>query len=129
MGYAFAVMESDREYGAELDPDARAERIDELSERLGTLVGHIHAGMHHYLEIVAELDRLEAWEWAGHRTPAHWLSHETGFDLGTCREHVRVARALEELPVTSEAMSRGELSFSKVRALTRAATPETEEDL
>jgi hypothetical protein len=42
---------------------------------------------------------------------------------------VRVARALAGLPQTSAAMSRGELSFSQVRALTRAADAECELEL
>jgi len=60
---------------------------------------------------------------------AHWLAYSTGIDLGTAREKVRAARALVELPRIGAAMSRGELSFSAVRALTRVATPETEGDL
>jgi len=42
---------------------------------------------------------------------------------------VRVARALQHLPLTSKSLARGQVSFSKVRAVTRIATPETEEDL
>ena len=41
---------------------------------------------------------------------------------------MRVARALERLPLISAAMARGALSYSKVRALTRVATPQTEHD-
>jgi len=37
-----------------------------------------------------------------------------------------VARALGTLPLLAEALGRGELSYAKVRALTRVATPETE---
>ncbi len=43
--------------------------------------------------------------------------------------HVRVARSLGTLPQLAQALARGELSYSKVRALTRVATPETEERL
>ena len=49
-----------------------------------------------------------------------------GLDLGAARERVRVARTLGTLPRLSEAFARGELSYAKVRALTRVATPETE---
>ena len=49
-----------------------------------------------------------------------------GLDLGAARERVRVARALGTLPRLAEALARGELSYAKVRALTRVATPETE---
>jgi hypothetical protein len=52
-----------------------------------------------------------------------------GLDRGAARERVRVARALGTLPRLAEALARGELSYAKVRALTRVATPETEERL
>ena len=52
-----------------------------------------------------------------------------GLDLGAARERVRVARALGTLPRLAQALARGELSYAKVRALTRVATPETEERL
>jgi hypothetical protein len=42
---------------------------------------------------------------------------------------VRVARAMTTLPLLAKALARGELSYAKVRALTRVATPETEERL
>jgi 5-methylcytosine-specific restriction endonuclease McrA len=49
-----------------------------------------------------------------------------GLDLGAARERVRVARALKTLPLFAGALATGELSYAKVRALTRVATPETE---
>ena len=52
-----------------------------------------------------------------------------GLDPGAARERVRVARALGTLPLLAHALARGELSYAKVRALTRVATPETEERL
>jgi Domain of unknown function (DUF222)/HNH endonuclease len=42
---------------------------------------------------------------------------------------VRVARRLEELPQIHERFAHGRLSYSKVRALTRIAEPESEEEL
>src|SRR2546428_10934347 len=60
---------------------------------------------------------------------AAWLSWRVGLDPGAARERVRVARALGTLPLLAQALARGELSYAKVRALTRVATPETEERL
>src|SRR6476469_11042800 len=48
---------------------------------------------------------------------------------GTAREHVRVARALRDLPVIRARFAAGRLSYAKVRALTRIATPATEAGL
>jgi 5-methylcytosine-specific restriction endonuclease McrA len=49
-----------------------------------------------------------------------------GLAPGAAREWVRVARALGTLPRLTDALARGELSYAKVRALTRVATPDTE---
>ena len=57
---------------------------------------------------------------------AAWLSWRVGLDLGAARERVRVARALGALPLLAQALARGELSYAKVRALSRVATPETD---
>ena len=104
-------------------------RIEALEEEIVFLSAHLHAGEHRFLTLVAEFDRLRGWELGGHRSCAHWLAFRTGFDLGACRERVRAARALVKLPQISASMSRGELSFSKVRALSRVATAENETDL
>ena len=66
------------------------------------------------------------WEKQGAVSCAHWLSWRIGIDLPTAREKVRVARALGSLRAMDEALGRGELSYAKVRALTRVATPENE---
>jgi hypothetical protein len=79
--------------------------------------------------LVGEFDRRAGYEQWGCRTCAHWLSWHCGLDLRAVREHVRVARAVEELPAVSAEFGAGRLSYSKVRALTRVATPENETGL
>ena len=128
------VRETARVYVApapasERDSRPDTSRIEALEEEIVYLSAHLHAGEHRFLTLVAEYDRLRGWELGGHRSCAHWLAFRTGFDLGACRERVRAARALAKLPEISASMSRGQLSFSKVRALTRVATPENETDL
>ena len=100
-----------------------------LQNELCSLAAHIHAATARLLALVAELDRREAWSEHGMLSCAHWLSWHTGLDLGAAREHVRVARALTGLPEVAAAFGRGELSYSKVRAVTRIARPDTEADL
>jgi hypothetical protein len=111
------------------DAASDSDRLLELADEIVILSAHLQAGTQRLLELLAEFDRKGGWLVDGHRTCAHWLAHHTGIDLGAAREKVRVARALEELPETRAVMSRGELSFAKVRALSRVATPETESDL
>ena len=82
-----------------------------------------------FLLMVAELDRREAWATWECRSMVHWLGWKCGIDRRTGRDHVRVARALAELPRITEAFAGGTITYSKVRALTRVATPATEADL
>jgi hypothetical protein len=113
------------EQDAWTDPDA----LEELGDRIATLAAHIHAADYRLLVLLEEFDRRRGFEPSGHRSCAEWLHFRTGLDMNTAREKVRAARALVDLPETSAAMARGELSFAKVRAVTRAATPETEAEL
>jgi hypothetical protein len=111
-------------------PSALADRSTAaLEDELATLAAHVNAATHRLLCLVAELDRREAWGQGGFLSCAHWLAWRIGLDLGAAREHVRVARALAGLPAVSLAFSRGELSYSKVRAVTRIARAETEAEL
>src|SRR5207237_8161985 len=75
-----------------------------------------------------EFDARAGWN-TGFRSCAAWLAWRVGLDPGAARERVRVAHALGTLPLLARALARGELSYAKVRALTRVATPEAEERL
>ncbi|MGH7477919.1 MAG: DUF222 domain-containing protein, partial [Longimicrobiales bacterium] len=99
--------------------------LERLGDEIAELAAHLHAATYRLLVRLAEFDRRDGWG-RGFRSCAHWLSWRTGIALGAAREKVRVARALERLPLLSEAMRRGELSYAKVRAATRVATPENE---
>ena len=109
--------------------DDESDVLLDLGDEIATLAAHVHAATYHLLTLIAEFDRLRGWEPGGHRSCAHWLAYRTGIDLGAAREKVRAARALTELSRISASMEQGELSFAKVRALTRVATPESEGDL
>src|SRR5690554_1351907 len=103
--------------------------IADLVAQITELAGHLNAANHRWLVLIAEFDRREGWADGSTQSCAHWLSWKCGLDLGAAREKVRVARALEALPRISAAMAGGELSYSKVRALSRVATPATEDTL
>ena len=98
----------------------------DLAARITELAGHLNAATHRWLMLLAEFDRRHGWSDGYTKSCAHWLNWKCGIDLGAAREKVRVARALEALPAVSSAMATGQLSYSKVRALTRVATPATE---
>ena len=99
-----------------------------LGEAIAELASRIQAATYELLVMIREFDEREGWG-GGFASCAHWLNWRTGLALGAAREKVRVARALGDLPLLSAAMRRGAISFSKARALTRVATPDTEERL
>ena len=97
-------------------------RIDELA----TLSAHLSAATARMLELVwtmHEKGDVDGGELAG------FLAFRCGITTREGREYLRVAEALHELPAIRAAFARGELTFTKVRALTRVATAASEERL
>src|SRR5215468_3350243 len=111
-----------------LPPVERFGELDRLGDEIALLSAHLDAATARLLTLIREFDARGGWG-NGFQSCAHWLSWRIGLDLGAARERVRVARALGALPLLRQALARGELSYAKVRALTRVATPETEERL
>jgi hypothetical protein len=110
-------------------PDPQRLSNESLQDRITELAACITIATAQLLALVAELDRREAWGDWGVKSCAHWLNWKCGIGIGAAREKVRVARALETLPAIRAAFAAGEVSYSKVRAMTRVATAETEETL
>ena len=103
--------------------------MEELEREICELAAHIAAATCRWLQLVAEFDRRGGWADWGAKSCAQWLSWRCSIGRVTAREHIRVARRLEELPLVREAFRTGALSYCKVRAITRVAAPETEEHL
>lgn len=103
--------------------------IRELEAEITQLAGHINAASYRWLMLIAEFDNRKGWSDSATQSCAHWLNWKCGITLGAAREKVRVAHALAMLPKISASMEEGELSYYKVRELTRVATPETEDTL
>ena len=82
-----------------------------------------------FLVMVREFDIRQGWRAYQFNNCAEWLNMKCGISPGTAREKVRVALALLDLPQCSEGFAKGELSYSKVRAMTRAANVFNEETL
>lgn len=98
--------------------------VTELADGICLRAGRIAAAQAELLRWVAEFDRREGWAGVGMLSCAHWLSWRTGLSPGAAREQVRVAHRLEELPAVAAAFDGGRVSYSKVRAITRAAEPD-----
>jgi hypothetical protein len=103
--------------------------LEELEAQITELAGHLNAANYRWLTLIAEFDHRNGWADGKLASCAHWLNFKCGLNLGAAREKVRVAHALAGLPKIAASMSRGELSYSKARALTRVACAATEDTL
>jgi hypothetical protein len=103
--------------------------IDELDQAIVDLSARINAATYELLVLIREFeDRAGYLKW-GLKDAAEWLSYRCDLGRSAAYEKVRVARALRTLPAISESFSTGELSYSKVRALTRVAGDRSEQEL
>ena len=95
--------------------------IDDLEDEIISLAHHMNQDEYRFLVMVREFDIRQGWRAYHFNNCAEWLNMKCGISPGTAREKVRVALALLDLPQCSEGFARGDLSYSKVRAMTRAA--------
>ncbi|MBI2205972.1 MAG: DUF222 domain-containing protein [Candidatus Rokubacteria bacterium] len=108
------------------DPEPITE-LKRLADEIAELAAHLDAATARLLERIREFDARGGW--SGFPSCASWLSYRVGLGPRAAREKVRVARALATLPRIAGALAHGEVSYAKVRAITRVATPDTEERL
>jgi hypothetical protein len=100
--------------------------VECLAAEIAELSAHLDAATHRLLTLIRRFDEGSGWYAHGALSCAHWLSWRIGLDLCAAREKVRVARAIGSLPCIDDALRQAQVSYSKVRALTRVATPENE---
>jgi Domain of unknown function (DUF222)/HNH endonuclease len=103
--------------------------LERLEAQICELAGHLAAATCRFLVLLGDFDARRGWASWEMNSCAQWLSWKCQMSAGTAREHVRVARALRELPVIRGEFGAGRLSYAKVRALTRIATPGSEAGL
>ena len=123
-----SVPSHQKQYEEPTERQAKTLSLEELENEIAELATHIDAATWRMLKAIQEFDRRGGWE-GGFLSCAHWLSWRTGMDRITAREKVRVAQALDNLPRISLALREGRVSYSKVRAMVRIATPENEPEL
>ena len=103
--------------------------LERLEAQICELAGHLAAATCRFLVLLADFDARRGWASWEMRSCAAWLSWKCQMSSGAAREHVRVARALHDLPVIRGEFAAARLSYAKVRALTRIATPQNEAGL
>jgi len=111
------------------ESEAAAVPLERLEAEICELAGHLAATTCRFLVLLGDFDARQGWADWEMTSCAAWLSWKCQMSSGTAREHVRVARALRDLPVIRAEFGAGRLSYVKVRALTRIATPDTEAGL
>jgi len=104
----------------------RQRGLEDLEAEITELWGYLNAATYRFLVLVAEFDREQGFARHGLANTAQWLNWQCGIGAVAAREKVRVARALTQLPEIADAFAKGEISYSKVRAMTRVATPANE---
>ena len=103
--------------------------IDRLDADIRNLCQGINAATYELLVLIRQFDERVGWCKWGSSSCAEWLAWRCDLSLATAREKVRVAHALKKLPLVAESFSTGELSYTKVRALTRVANSRNEDRL
>jgi hypothetical protein len=102
---------------------------EEAEREIAELQAHENAATHRQLFLIRYIDEDGLWHRQGSTSCAHWLAWRCGISTGTALDKVRVARALAALPGIDDALRRGALSYSQVRAMVRVATPQNEQHL
>ena len=108
-------------------PAARQPSIEDLDAAICRMSRDINVAQYRLLLLIREFDDRFGWAKWSFRSCAEWLAWRCGITLSAAREKVRTAQALRGLPQISGAFADGLLSYSKVRALTRAADRHNED--
>lgn len=113
----------------EPDSSSSAERADwcVVHERLVRLGAERARHEHELCRALRAAERLAVHTHTGHGSLAEYAERLLGLRPRQVEERLRVARALERLPLLDGALGSGTLAWSAVRELTRVAVPETEE--
>jgi len=127
--YMFDAFEPGSAPGTVCDDPASRIPLERLEAQICDLAGHLTAATCRFLVLLGDFDARRGWASWEMNSCASWLSWKCQMSSGTAREHVRVARALRDLPVIRGEFGAGRLSYAKVRALTRLATPDNEAGL
>src|ERR671924_595873 len=69
---------------------------------------------------LGELERRQVWSRDGHFSLASWLATRHRVAPSTAASHVRMARALEAMPVAADALATGDVSSSAITLLASA---------
>ena len=98
----------------------------ELRRAVTDMAARINLADWRFVKLIAAMERTRSWREGGYCNLGNWLDHRCGLGPCAARERIRIGRALERLPRIDAAFRDGAISYSKVRAITRVATPHTD---
>ncbi len=115
------IIEADADH-LDFIPDDPAE----LRRAVTRMAAHINLADWRFIKLIAAMERTRGWREGGYCNLGNWLDHRCGLGPCAARERIRIGRALAKLPQIDAAFRDGVISYSKVRAITRVATPDTD---
>ena len=98
----------------------------ELRRAVTDMAARINLADWRFVKLIAAMERTRGWREGGYCNLGNWLDHRCGLGPCAARERIRIGRALERLPRIDAAFRDGAISYSKVRAITRVATRDTD---
>ena len=99
-----------------------------IGEQIVSVGGRLHQAQYEIVTLAAAMHESDEWLLEAN-TAAHWIADALDTAVSTAREWIRIGRALIDLHQLDEGFRTGRLSYSKVRAVSRVATPANELDL
>ena len=108
---------------------AMTEAATPLRDRLRDTAAIWARSQYELVTLAAEFAESGEWMLDGSTTAASWLAAVADIEASTAREWIRVGRCLQQLHASADAFANGDLSYTKIRTLTRVATPDNETEL
>jgi len=100
---------------------------DQADEGIGHFLALSSAALAAACEWILEADRGQLFLADGARNLPEWVSARFGLRHSTAAQLVRVAHRLQDLPVLRSRFAEGAVSLDQVDAISKLATPDTEE--
>ena len=82
-----------------------------------------------FISLLVDFDLGGEWAFDNARSCAHWVAQRADIELCTVREWLRIGHALTTVDEIARRFADGQLSYSKVRALTRVADADNQHEL
>jgi hypothetical protein len=104
---------------AEMSDDPECRSTTDLATELLRTGRELAAAQCRWLTLLAEFDRRAGWAADGALSCVDWVVWRVGLARSTAKEKLRVAHEIRRRPIVRAAFAAGEVSYSKVRAITR----------